>query len=144
MLILRARHLMLLMGSKLDEQILQVHWGSCLIMVIIFLHHVFILLFFVVYACMWLMTIFSTTLQGVMHLLVQYVSFSFLDIVFKPLKENKESYLWELLFSLKHLLLGAHPCVEEVLSGGGWYLQLHFMVQPGSSKLLCSINILSF
>jgi len=34
------RHLMLLMGSKLEEQILQAHWGSCLIMVI-FLHHVF-------------------------------------------------------------------------------------------------------
>ncbi|RYR79220.1 hypothetical protein Ahy_A01g004045 isoform C [Arachis hypogaea] len=27
-----ARHLMLLMGSKLDGQVLPVHWGSCLIM----------------------------------------------------------------------------------------------------------------
>lgn len=35
-----------------------------------------------------LMKIFLTILQGVMHLLVQYVSFSFIAIVFKPSKEN--------------------------------------------------------
>jgi hypothetical protein len=47
------------------------------------------------------------------------MSLSALVIVFKQLKENKDNHLLELIFSLKHLLLGAQPCVEELLSGGG-------------------------
>jgi hypothetical protein len=76
-LYLLARHLMLLMGSNSNELILQVHWGSCLIMVIFLQRAFHSIIFHYVYNFMLLMKIFSTTLQGVMHLLVQYVSFSF-------------------------------------------------------------------
>jgi len=56
--VLRSRHLMLLMGSKLDVQIPQAHWGSSLIMVI------FTRLFFIMLTCLLLMKIFSTFFAG--------------------------------------------------------------------------------
>jgi len=54
---------MLLMGSKLDEQIPQAHWGSSLIMVI-FLLIFFTRLFFIMLTFLLLMKIFSTSIAG--------------------------------------------------------------------------------
>ena len=38
--------------------------------------------------------------------------------------------------SLSHWLLEAIPCVEEILSGSGWFQLSHYMVQHGNSKLI--------
>lgn len=92
-----SRHLMLLTGSKLDEQIPQAHWGSSLIMVI-FLHCVFHSIVFH-YAYLFVINedVFNCICR-VWRTCLHSMSLIALAIIFKSLKDNKDTLLWYFQF----------------------------------------------
>ena len=131
-----ARPLMLLMESKRGEQILRVHWENFLTTVILCYNfsHAWVLVMMSIHYFL-----FSKYVAGCDALACAVCLLHYTAIVCLW-KMNDFTHCVPYIIcvfccSSSHWLLVALPCVEEILSGFGWFQLFHFMVQHGNSKL---------
>lgn len=132
-----------LMGNKQDGQIRQVHWGNFLTMVMHCYHVFFLFSFFIpssiafVHSQLNIDDLYSGGSQwiaGCDALACAVCVFVFSGHLV-PWNSSFFFMFYMCLFSSKHWPLEVLRCVEDLLSGSGWFQLFHFTLLLGSRKL---------